>query len=226
MQTVDAGPPPSRLTHRKATALTQPDPDFADTPPDRRALRRTARAARGAFAGALAPAVRRGLERALAAIALPHLGAPATLGSYAAVGDELDPAGLDRAAAELGWQTAFPRVQGAAPLVFHAATRSDLAPGFRDIPEPPADAPPASPDVLLVPLLATDLSGNRLGQGAGHYDRTLSSLRALGPVLAIGIAWDMQILPRLPAESWDQPLDAIATPTAFHLVAHGARGRA
>ncbi len=170
--------------------------------------------------------MRRGLEQALAAIALPHLGPPATLGSYVAMGDELDPSALEQAATALGWQTAYPRVVGAAPLAFHAATRADLAPGFRAIPEPPADAPTVRPDLLLVPLLAADLSGNRLGQGGGHYDRTLAALRTQGPALAIGIAFDVQIVDRLPSESWDQPLEAIATPTAFHPLPGFARGRA
>ncbi len=191
----------------------------------RAALRRTARAARTAFVGALAGPVRHGLQSALAAQALPHLGPPAILGTYAAVGDELDPAAVEAAARSAGWQSAFPRVTRNGPLEFRAATLTQLAPGFRGIPEPPAALPIVRPDILLVPLVAADLAGNRLGQGGGHYDRTLSALRASGPVLAIGIAWDMQIVPDLPVRPWDQPLDAIATPTAFHLVRHTATGQ-
>jgi 5-formyltetrahydrofolate cyclo-ligase len=180
---------------------------------------------RAAFVTALAGPVRRALETALAALALPHLGPPGLIGSHAAIGDEADPAALEAAAIATGWETAFPRVAGDGPLIFHRARYADLAPGYRGIPEPPAHLPPAQPDVLLVPLVAADLAGNRLGQGGGHYDRTLAQLRAAGPILAIGIAWDLQLMPHLPARSWDQPLDAIATPTAFHLVAHGARGQ-
>jgi 5-formyltetrahydrofolate cyclo-ligase len=102
----------------------------------------------------------------------------------------------------------------------------ELSPGYRGIPEPRPDLPAVRPDVVLVPLVAADRNGHRLGQGGGHYDRTLAALRAQGPVLAIGLAWDMQIMPDIPASPWDQPLDAIATPTAFHLVAHAARGLA
>jgi 5-formyltetrahydrofolate cyclo-ligase len=192
---------------------------------DRRALRRTARTARAALAASLSPPVRRGLESALAAITLPHLGPPAVLGSYAALGDEVDPAALEQAAEALGWTLAFPRVVGDTPLTFHAVSYNSLEPGYRGLPEPPADSPTVRPDVLLVPLLAADLAGNRLGQGGGHYDRTLAALRASGPLLAIGLAWDVQLVPAVPAEPWDQPLDAIATPTAFHLVASGARRR-
>jgi 5-formyltetrahydrofolate cyclo-ligase len=79
-------------------------------------------------------------------------------------------------------------------------------------PEPPATAPMVHPDVLLVPLLAVTLSGVRLGQGRGYYDRALAALRRRQPVLAIGLAWECQIAPTLMAEPWDMPLDMIATP--------------
>ena len=170
--------------------------------------------------------MRRALEQALAATALPHLGPPGVLGSFAATSDEADPSALAAAARAAGWACAYPRVVADGLLAFHAAGPTDLQPGYRGIPEPPASLPQRRPDVLLVPLVAADLAGNRLGQGGGHYDRTLAALRAQGPLLAIGIAWDMQLLPHIPAQPWDQPLDAIATPTAFHLVAHGARGLA
>lgn len=170
--------------------------------------------------------VRRALESALATQVLPHLGKPGILGSHAAIGDEADPAALEAAARAAGWVTAFPRVVGDAPLAFHQARFADLVPGFRGIPEPHADRPVLRPDVVLVPLLAADLRGNRLGQGGGHYDRTLAALRAGGPVLAIGLAWDAQLLPEVPAQGWDQPLDAIATPTAFHHAGLPARGLA
>jgi 5-formyltetrahydrofolate cyclo-ligase len=176
-----------------------------------------------AFVTALAPATRRALEAGLAAQLLPHLGPPGVLGTYRAAGDEIDPAAAEAAATALGWKLAFPRVTGAQPLAFHIATSAELRPGFRGIPEPRDDLPPVRPDVLLVPLLAAVRAGNRLGQGGGHFDRTLAALRASGPLLAIGIAWDMQLQDELPPAPWDQPLDAIATPTAFHLAGAGAR---
>jgi 5-formyltetrahydrofolate cyclo-ligase len=207
---------------KAARLALPPDPD-ADA---RQALRRSARAARRAFVAALAAPVRRALESALAATALPHLGAPGILASYAALGDELDPAPLESAALAAGFALAFPRVRPDAPLAFHRAAYADLSPGFRGIPEPSADTPQVRPDLVLVPLVAADLSGTRLGQGGGHYDRTLAALRAQGPLLAIGLAWDVQLASALPAQPWDQPLDAIATPTAFHLVQRRARGPA
>lgn len=200
--------------------------DSAHTQADMRTMRRELRDARSAFVGAIAPAVRHALESALADWLLPHLGKPGTIGTYAATGDEIDPASAQSAASAAGWRIAFPRVVGPAPLCFHHCSFAELAPGFKGIPEPPATAPTVVPDVLLVPLLAADRAGNRLGQGAGHYDRTLASLRAAGPVLAIGFAWDMQIVERIESQPWDQPLDAIATPAAFHLAGPGARRNA
>ncbi|MEZ5758009.1 MAG: 5-formyltetrahydrofolate cyclo-ligase [Emcibacteraceae bacterium] len=69
-----------------------------------------------------------------------------------------------------------------------------------------------SPDVLLVPLLAFDKNGARLGYGGGYYDRTLEKLRNKNPdVIAIGIAYDDQKLDSVPTESYDQPLDMVIT---------------
>lgn len=184
------------------------------TTADRPMLRTSMRAARKAFVGALAPAVRRGLESALAAQVGPRLPPKGTLATYAAIGSEIDPSAIEQMGSHL--TIAFPRVVRGEPLSFHAVPFTSLMPGARSIPEPPANAPAITPDMLLVPLLAGDRTGNRLGQGGGHYDRTLAALRAAGPVVAIGIAWDMQILDALAARAWDAPLDAIATPTTFH----------
>lgn len=195
----------------------------AEAGAEKKSSRRGARLARTAFVGAISAPVRQGLERALAEIVLPHLGPPAILGTYAAMGDEIDPSAIELAAMARGWRLAWPRVTGSAPLAFHLSDFGALQPGFRGIVEPPATAPLVRPDVLLVPLLAADLRGNRLGQGAGHYDRTLAELRSHGPILAIGLAFDVQLVPAVPADRWDQPLDAIATPQAFHPAAPGAK---
>lgn len=67
------------------------------------------------------------------------------------------------------------------------------------------------PEVLIVPLLAFDRRGFRLGYGGGFYDRTLEGLRARGPVTAIGFAFAAQELAEVPVEPTDQPLDLIVT---------------
>lgn len=71
---------------------------------------------------------------------------------------------------------------------------------------------PLVPSVLIVPLLAFDPQGFRLGYGGGYYDRTLEELRACGPVLAIGFAYDEQEVDQVPIEATDQRLDLIVTP--------------
>ena len=67
------------------------------------------------------------------------------------------------------------------------------------------------PQILIVPLVAFDMHGGRLGYGGGFYDRTLQILRAQGPVLAVGFAFEAQQADDLPLESTDQPLDLIVT---------------
>ncbi|WP_164155471.1 5-formyltetrahydrofolate cyclo-ligase [Sandarakinorhabdus rubra] len=171
-------------------------------------LRRQYRAARKAFVASLGPGAREMLERALADHALPAVAGASMVGSYAALGDEIDPVWIEK---RIG-PHAFPRVAGP-DLVFHNCDWADLKPGFQNIPEPPATAPVVQPDVLLVPLLAVTPSGVRLGQGRGYYDRALARLRAQRPVLAVGLAWECQIADSLPADPWDAPLDMIATPT-------------
>ena len=169
--------------------------------------RRQYRAARKAFVAALPKGEREALERNLAEFVAPALTLVHMAGSYAAVGDEIDPMWIEK---RIG-PHAFPRIAGP-DIVFHQAEWSELKPGFQNIPEPPATAPMVHPDVLLVPLLAVTLSGMRLGQGRGYYDRALAALRRRQPVLAIGLAWECQIAPALVAEPWDMPLDMIATP--------------
>ena len=154
------------------------------------ALRRTLRAARVAFVAGLNSAEREALEAAVAAVLAAHL-PPGIVAGYDAIGSEI---GLHHVARA----TLLPRVTGAAPLAF--VDRQGRA---------------ARPDIVLVPLLAVDRHGTRLGQGGGHYDRTLAALRADTAVLAVGVGWDVQVIDALPAEPWDAPLDAVATPSGW-----------
>ena len=75
----------------------------------------------------------------------------------------------------------------------------------------PAEGPDLVPEVLVVPLLAYDGRGYRLGYGGGFYDRTLQQLRAAGPVVAIGFAFQGQAVDALTVEATDQPMDMIVT---------------
>ena len=92
----------------------------------------------------------------------------------------------------------------------------DLVKGDFGIFVPPV-IEPVEPDIVVVPLLAFDLKGNRLGRGAGHYDTTLATLRQRKKILAVGVAFAAQaVLFNLPVEDHDQKLDMIITPKAFH----------
>jgi 5-formyltetrahydrofolate cyclo-ligase len=175
---------------------------------DKETLRRDARAARAAFVRGISAGERRALEAALAERALPFLANARAIASYVPMGHEIDPAScITRGTVLLPW---FASRDDA--MRFRVAD-GPLEPGPFGTMQPRADAAEAVPDTLLVPLVAADVHGNRIGQGQGHFDRALAALRAVQPTMAIGLAWDVQILDALPADSWDQRLDAVVTPT-------------
>ena len=172
---------------------------------DRAPLRAVYRRTRAAMLAAMPETLRTELQQTLRARILPAVTRAPIVGQYAAVRGEIDP-GVFAAAA-------WPRVSPTTGLLtFHLCGPDQLRPGFGGILEPPPGAPTTDPDLLLVPLVACDPYGTRLGQGGGHYDRTLAALRARKAVRAVGLAWECQVADALPRAPWDQPLDAIATP--------------
>jgi 5-formyltetrahydrofolate cyclo-ligase len=112
-----------------------------------------------------------------------------------------------------GWTTSLPVVVAKGePLVFRAWTPGETTvPGIWDIPVPPEGCEQVYPDLLLVPMLAFDRRGYRLGYGGGFYDRTLEMLRNMKPVTAIGVAYAAQEMDEVPHAAYDQPLDWIMT---------------
>jgi 5-formyltetrahydrofolate cyclo-ligase len=137
----------------------------------------------------------------------------AIIAGYAAVRGEADPFPLMAALANNGHALCLPRTQGTS-LSFHAWKPGDpLVVGRMNIPEPDAKARERRPDLLLVPLLAFDPRGYRLGYGAGYYDRYLREHRAKRSVKAVGIAYAGQQVDNLPVEDFDEPLDAVVTET-------------
>jgi 5-formyltetrahydrofolate cyclo-ligase len=112
-----------------------------------------------------------------------------------------------------GWITSLPAVRAERqPLVFRKWTPGEpTVPGVWSIPMPPEDAPEVEPDVLLVPLLAYDAAGYRLGYGGGFYDRTIAALRRRKPITAIGVGYVAQELPHVPHGAMDEKLDYVLT---------------
>ena len=131
------------------------------------------------------------------------------VGGYHALPDEADPALLLERLVELGCHIAYPRVTAKGrPLEFHRMPDGEvLAPGVFGIHEPLDIWPRAIPSMLLVPLLAFDAAGHRLGYGGGFYDRTIALLN----VPAIGIAYAGQETAALPHQPHDAKLDAVLT---------------
>jgi 5-formyltetrahydrofolate cyclo-ligase len=126
---------------------------------------------------------------------------------------EINPIPLMRKLAGAGAQLALPVVAGRGkPLIMRAFAFGDaLASGQWGIREPKPEAADVAPDILLVPLLAFDRAGQRIGYGAGYYDMTLAALRARKPVVAVGIAYAAQEIAAVPVTPRDARLDLVLT---------------
>jgi 5-formyltetrahydrofolate cyclo-ligase len=180
--------------------------------PSKSELRTAALARRSA----LSEADRAAASDALARLAFPLPIRPDTVvAGYAPIRSEIDPVPLMRALAEQGARQALPAIVARdAPLVFCAWTPEQmLQPGAYGILAPAPGAPHLIPDILLVPLAAFDRAGHRIGYGAGYYDRSLTQLRAVQPVTAIGLAFDTQEIAAIPAGPHDVALDFVLTET-------------
>jgi len=141
----------------------------------------------------------------------------AVAAGYHPIGSELSCAPLLARLRAAGAAIALPvSLDPAAPLIFRAA---DGVGGFVSdalgIASPPPSARLLTPDLVIVPVLAFDLTGRRLGQGRGCYDRTLEALRMGGPIFAVGLAYAGQKVERVPAAAHDQGLDAVLTETGY-----------
>jgi len=174
------------------------------------ALRRAAVARRDA----LPPAERMAAAQAIAEQGLPvEVGPGVIVSGFSPLKSEISPLPLLRRLADAGASLALPVVVGRGhPLVMRAwSFGAPLVAGVWGIREPSSDAPELYPDILIVPLLAFDRSGHRIGYGAGYYDLTISRLRAMKPVTAIGIAFAAQEIAVVPATSRDARLDLVLT---------------
>jgi 5-formyltetrahydrofolate cyclo-ligase len=158
--------------------------------------------------------VRQAAAEAIAGRGFPVAVAPgAIVSGFMPMRSEINPLPLLQKLAAAGARLALPRIVGRGhPLRMHAwAFGAPLGRGQWGIREPAADAPEVDPDILIVPLLAFDRAGNRIGFGAGYYDMTLAALRGRKTITAVGIAFAAQEVAAVPHTERDARLDLVLT---------------
>jgi len=163
---------------------------------------------------ALPPKERQQSSEIIAAREFPIAIAPGKIMSgFMPLKSEINPLPLMRKLAQAGARLALPVVAGRGkPLIMRAyAFGDELVAGQWGIRQPKLEAPEVAPDILIVPLLAFDRAGHRLGYGAGYYDMTINSLRASKPITAVGIAFAAQEIDAVPITARDARLDLVLT---------------
>jgi 5-formyltetrahydrofolate cyclo-ligase len=137
----------------------------------------------------------------------------AIVSGFSPMKSEINPIPLMRKLFDAGAQLALPVIVGRGkPLIMRAWKFGDpFKAGQWGIREPVAEAPEVHPDILIVPLAAFDRRGHRVGFGAGYYDMTINALRAKKKVTAVGIAFSVQEIDRVPATERDARLDFMLT---------------
>ena len=183
---------------------------------DKRAIRAAMRQQRRDYAASLDPATRAALEDRLADALEPLFALAGIVAAYAPMKEEISPLPAMARAACGHLRLAFPFfVDRDSRMTFRAGTPVD--PGPWGILQPAADCEILVPDLILMPLVAVDGCGNRIGMGKGHYDRAMPGLREAGARL-IGCGWGFQRVEQpLEADPWDIPLDAFASPDGLEM---------
>ena len=187
--------------------MTMPGSSSADRKAE---LRRAALARRVA----LPPTERAQAAETIAARAFPlAVAGGVVVSGYMPMKSEINPLPLLRKLAEAGARLALPVVAGPGkPLIMRAWSFGEpLVAGVWGIRQPLAQAPATEPAILIVPLLAFDRAGHRIGYGAGYYDMTIAAAHARGAVSAVGIAFAAQEVDAVPASARDEPLDLVLT---------------
>jgi 5-formyltetrahydrofolate cyclo-ligase len=182
-------------------------------PGEKAGLRRTLAAARAARPDAERVAAGRLIRDHV--LEMPEIAAAGTIAAYYSAGPEPDTRGLVFALWKRGSYVVLPVLLPDGDLDWASYEGPDsLAPGPHGLLQP--TEPPRGPgtvaraDAVLVPALAVDLNGHRLGRGGGSYDRALARV---GPqVPSIALLYDDELLPSLPAEPHDQPVRLVARP--------------
>ncbi len=177
--------------------------------------KRTLRSAMLAWRGGLADEERREAAHGLLETLRRErpFATPAVVSGFWPIKDEIDIRPLMIELFNGGCQLALPVVQGRGQaLLFRAWRPGDpLEAGVFGTLQPAARRETVEPEVLIVPLLACDTQGWRLGYGGGFYDRTLAGLRARRRAIAVGVGFDAQLIPEVPYGPSDQRLDWMLT---------------
>lgn len=209
-------PPPPRRTR------LIPDQD-SEIDERKARVRAMARDARDALSSGLGAAAATGVAARFmtSPVLADHAGSGSVVAGYLPIGSEIDPRLLMDRVAGNGAALCLPVVvERGEPLVFRRWLPGDrLEPSAFGTMAPPGSAETLVPDVVLVPMLAFDRGGHRIGYGGGYYDRTLARLRAGGDVLAVGLAFSGQVRDDLPVGPNDSRLDWIVTESATLSVA-------
>lgn len=191
-------------------------PSHPSLPADKVSLRRLARQRRRDFVESLGEGERERLEARLSEALDPLLAKSRITGGYCPMPNEISPLPAMNAAGRRGTVLAYPAFSDhQSQFKFLAGEPAEPGPWLCF--QPLLDSPEVFPDLALVPLVAIDRHGTRLGQGKGHYDRVLGKLREHGALL-IGIGWQVQKLDEtIPVEPWDVPLDGFASPEGLEM---------
>ncbi len=184
-----------------------------DTTRQKKDLREQAKARRSQAYARRRAAASEGLAKHGIGFAGPVEGAEVS--AFLAIGEELDPLPLMRRLWAAGHAIGLPVMVGKAkPLVFREWREGEpLREVQWGIREPQDSARVIVPDIVLVPLLAFDCHGYRLGYGGGFYDRSIAEIRAAKPVITIGLAYDELEVDAVPHDDYDQRLEWVLTPS-------------
>ena len=187
---------------------------------DKDQMRRALAAQRSAHHKAHGEAEAQALAEFVSSNANKQLGAISDkiIAAYLPMGGELDPRPLMQVLQKNGNSICLPVcINEHAPLVFRRYRHNDaLLPDDMGIAAPRATAQQVTPDIVLLPLLAFDGQGHRLGRGGGFYDRTLAELKKRSDCRFIGLAFDMQMVDKCPIAPHDEALHAVLTPSKRH----------
>ena len=192
-----------------------PGPGPGHVPLGKDALRLAAIDARKALVATMSDAQRALLERQLGERLTALCAKARVVAGYAPIGSEISPNAAMEEARAVGAVVAFPAFANPGkPFRFLAGEPS--ASGPFGILQPKLSAVAVDPDLILVPLIAIDRQGTRLGRGKGHYDRVLAPLKRKGARI-IGVGWSMQMLSiPIPRDPWDVPMDGFASPDRLY----------